>query len=169
MRNSAPLRARGQDAFLIILGPRVQAQHITLWFICQRLWRPLHYNDFIRNLLKIRPRSRKSMFGLRTRVLVSAVQIICHRLRSVLRAVQVTSPYLTLYPGSSCTVHLALTLSAVYPSISCTVHLALTLSAVYQGSSCTVHLALTLSAVCPGSSCTLYRTPGPDFVSCLSR
>ena len=36
-RNSAPLWARGQDAFLVILGPRVQAQPVTLWFICQRL------------------------------------------------------------------------------------------------------------------------------------
>ena len=41
MRISAPIWVRGQDAFLVILGPRVQAQPVTLWFICQRLWRPL--------------------------------------------------------------------------------------------------------------------------------
>ena len=32
--NSAPLWARGQDAFLIILGPRVLAHPVIYWFIC---------------------------------------------------------------------------------------------------------------------------------------
>ena len=43
IRNSAPLWAKCQDAFRIILGPRVQAQPVTLWFIRQRLWRPLRW------------------------------------------------------------------------------------------------------------------------------
>ena len=34
MRNSAPLWVSGQDASLVILGLQVQAQPMTLWFIC---------------------------------------------------------------------------------------------------------------------------------------
>ena len=41
MRTSAPLWARGQDAFLVIRRSRDRAWLATQWLFVRRLWKPL--------------------------------------------------------------------------------------------------------------------------------